>query len=229
MFAHHAARSARVAIVALSTVGLAACGVTARPAGQQPGARTATVSAAPSDPRFAVPADACTTLPAELATALKVVGTDRTGSSPLSCTWKLDSGDKHKARTVGVQFEAWDDLRLAKQLYDGMKQRDVASGRGANITIRESAEVSQLGTRQKGQHFDEGYYFYGTAVIAGMTLGNGTVVIRRGNVTVTISAQGSDVLPPYTGTLHSNPLASTEAKQLIDRTADAFTAAVSPA
>ncbi|GAA0942703.1 hypothetical protein [Virgisporangium aurantiacum] len=228
MFANRTARSTRAAVVALWAVALVACGDTTGPAGQS-GPPAGAASASPPEPAFATPADACTVMPADLAKALKVTGTDRTGSSPLTCTWKLDSGDRHKARTIGVTYEAWDELRLAKSTYEASKRTDIASGRGANVTIRESGDVDQVGTQRQGQHYDEGYYFYGTSEIAGMTLGNGTVVLRRGNVTLTITAQGNDVLPPYTGKLRSNPLVSAEAKQMIDRTADAFAAAVSPA
>lgn len=230
MFPNRTVFSAHAVIVVVSTVALAACsGRPTEPVEKRSDQPAGAVSASPSQSTFATPADACTVLPADLTKALKVISSGRTGSIPRNCTWKLDSGDRHKARTVGVDYEAWADSRLAKSLYDATKRTDIAGGRGANITIKESGDVDQVGTRQKGQHYDEGYYFYGTAEIAGTTLGNGTVVIRRGNVAVTISAQGNDVLPPYTGVLRSNPLASAEAKQLIDRTADVFLAAVSPA
>jgi hypothetical protein len=220
----------RTIVVALSIAVLSACGGTAQRAGDTtaPGGAGAPSSPVPSEAKIIAPADACTVLPAELAKTLKVTKTDRTGSSPLTCTWYLDTGDKHKVRTIGVTYEVQESVRLAKHLYDSGKPRDMAHGRGANVTISETGEADEIGTRKRGQHYDEAYYFYGAGEIAGMTVGNGTVVIRRGNLTVEITAQGQDVQPPYTGKLRSKPLPSAEAKQLIDKTADTFVGAVKP-
>ncbi|GAA0913507.1 DUF3558 family protein [Virgisporangium aurantiacum] len=221
----------RPAVVVLSTVVVTACGGSTEPAGKAADPAEGTPSAsAPDSPisRFATPTDACAVLPADVAATLKVVKNRRTGSSLLGCTWELDTGDKYKSRSIGVEYEAWDDVPGAKTRFDTKKRSDTARGRGVNVTIGETGEVRQIGTQQQDRNYDEAYYFYGSAEIAGLTLGNGTVVIRRGNVIVDISAQGNDVLPPYTGKLRSNPLASAEAKDMIDRTADVLAGAVKP-
>jgi hypothetical protein len=227
-------RGTAIAVVAATALLTGACGPAKKDAvdgGGPSGAPSAAATPSPSpdaEVLFRPPAHACDALPASLAKRLKATRSKSHRNTATDCTWDIGTGNKYKIRSISVSYEASPSADLTKSLYESMKRADGAHGRGLGQPPDEWALLTQIGNQRKGAQFEEGYYSHYRAEIAGLTLGTGRVVLLKGNVSIDFTADGNDVLPPYTGRLRSKPIASGECKQTLDAVADAFVAAVVP-
>jgi hypothetical protein len=191
---------------------------------------THTTTPSPSQPIYTVPAKACRVLSAATKRKARLSVMEAKDKLGRRCEWSNDPGPRgaYRPRSVVVHYDPGfsSDVSFTKRQYKESLAEDFRQPSVFSRGPKERFIVKQVGTSVAGRDFDEAYYVYYVDRIAASEHGQGMLVIRKGNVVVTVNAGGADNFG--TRVVDGKPISSKTAQKLLDTTADEIIRAIKP-
>ena len=169
---------------------------------RSPGSTGAATSTAPSSPsaspsagplyRLSTSNEVCAAIKAKL--QVIAVETRKDYDHTTGCSANLGPDEKKHNYSLHVNYGRSPSAAEGKYGFDHSKSLNLAGQYSAFTKAPVNHfDIAQVGQSKAGQQYDEGYFvFYDPVNVAGIAFSQGVVVLRRGNVALTVDLLAND-------------------------------------